>query len=107
MHRALRFPVSQTNSMYQVASFGRGSTKIQDLERLVVDWEREIIFHCNSILHLEILRNHSCNSPFLAILVSVKRASVSYHDFLWIFVQRTLRLAIPDFSSIPPSREHF
>ena len=51
--------------------------------------------------------NHSCNSLFLAILVSVKRASVSHHDFLWIFVQRTLRLAIPDFSSIPSFHGYF
>ena len=27
--------------MYQVACFGRGSTWIEDLERLLVDWERE------------------------------------------------------------------
>ena len=35
---------------------------MEDLERLLVDWEREIIFHCKSTLHLEILLNHSCNS---------------------------------------------
>ena len=67
-----RFPVSQTNSMYQIAVFGRGSTYIEDLERLPADWEREIIFHCKSIPHLEILSNQSYNSPFLAIPVSVK-----------------------------------
>ena len=54
-----RFLVSRTNSMYQVAGFGRGSTKINDLERLPADWEREIIFHCRSILYLEVLLNHS------------------------------------------------
>ena len=36
---------------------------------LLVHWEREKCFHCNSILFLEILRNHSCNSPSLATLV--------------------------------------
>ena len=45
-----RFPVSQTDSMYQMACFGRGSKKIEDLERLLVDWERQNFFHCNSIL---------------------------------------------------------
>ena len=54
-----RFPVSQTNSMYQVASFGRGSTQLEDLERLPVDWAREKFFNCNSICYLEILLNHS------------------------------------------------
>ena len=71
-----RFPVSQTNSMYQVACFGRGSTWIEDLERLPGDWEREILFHCKSILHLEILSNHFFNSPFLVNPVSVTRAPV-------------------------------
>ena len=36
-----KFPVSQTNSMFQVANFCRGSTKLEDLERLPADWERE------------------------------------------------------------------
>ena len=36
-----RFPVSQTNSMYQVAGFGRGSTWLEDMERLPADWERD------------------------------------------------------------------
>ena len=34
-----RFPVSQKNSTYQVACFGRASTKIEDLEQLLADWE--------------------------------------------------------------------
>ena len=58
--------------MYQMACFGRGSTQIVDLERLPVDWEREKIVHCNSILSLGVLLNHSCNSPSLATPVSVK-----------------------------------
>ena len=29
--------------MYQVAGFGRGSTQLEDLERLPVDWERKKI----------------------------------------------------------------
>ena len=41
--------------MCQIAGFGRGSTEIQDLERLQADCEREIIFHCKSILHLGII----------------------------------------------------
>ena len=53
-----RFPVFQTNSMYQTARFGRGLTQIEHLERLPVDWEREKKFHCNSILSLEILLHH-------------------------------------------------
>ena len=44
--------------MYQVACFGLDATKIEDLERLQVDWEREKN-HCNSILYLEILLNDS------------------------------------------------
>ena len=51
------FPVSQTNSMYQVASCGRGSAWIEDLERLPADWENEIIFHCKLILYHEILES--------------------------------------------------
>ena len=47
--------VSQTNSMYQIVGFGRDSTLIEDLGRLPAVWEREIIFHCKSILHLGIL----------------------------------------------------
>ena len=39
----------------------RDPLQIEDLERLLVDWEREKNFHCNSILHLETLQNHSCN----------------------------------------------
>ena len=39
-----RFTVSQTNSMYQVTDFDRGSTQLEDLERLLADWERGIIF---------------------------------------------------------------
>ena len=45
-----RLPVSRTNSMYQVASFGRGSAYHKDLEQLTFDWEREIIFHCKSTI---------------------------------------------------------
>ena len=56
--------------MFQVAGFGRGSTKIKDLERLPADWEREINFHSKSILYLEVLLTHSYNSPFLAITVN-------------------------------------
>ena len=52
--------------MSLIACFGRGSARIVDLERLPVDWERENFFHCNSILYLDILLNHSftlsCNS---------------------------------------------
>ena len=67
-----RFPVSQTNSMYQVAGFGRGSTLLEDLEPLPADWEREIIFHCKPAQNLEILWNHSNNSFFPAPPVLVK-----------------------------------
>ena len=59
--------------MYQVAGFGRGSTWIEDLERVSVDWEREIISHCKSILNLEINSLESfMRSPFLVTVVSVK-----------------------------------
>ena len=93
--------------MYQVACFGRGSTWIEDLKRLQIDWEREKIFQCNSILSLEILWNHSCNSPSLATLVSVTCASVSYRDFLSIVVQRIRQLAIPELSLMFSFRESF
>ena len=57
VHCQKRFPVSQTNSMYQVAGFGRGSTWIEDLERLQADCEREIIFHsANRFYILEFCR---------------------------------------------------
>ena len=45
--------------MYQVADFGRGSASHKDLEQSPVDWERGIIFHFKSILHLEALQNRS------------------------------------------------
>ena len=61
-----RFPVFQANSMCQMACFGRGSTWIEDTERLPVDWERERDVHCSSIQNLEIFLNHSCNSHSLA-----------------------------------------
>ena len=41
--------------MFQVAENRRGSASHKDLEQLPVDWERGIIFHCKSILHLEII----------------------------------------------------
>ena len=41
------------------------SPSIEDLDRLLVDWEREIIFHCKSILYLQVLSNHYTNHPFL------------------------------------------
>ena len=36
-----RFNVIQTNSMYQVANVCLGLAWIEDLERLLVDWEYE------------------------------------------------------------------
>ena len=48
---------TETNSMCQVAGFGRGSTQLEDLERLAAE-ERERIFPL-STLHLAILKNHS------------------------------------------------
>ena len=72
--RQKRFPMYQANSMYQVANSGRGSAYHKDLEQLPVDWERGIIFHCKSMLHLEILLNQSYNSFFLATRVLEKQA---------------------------------
>ena len=34
----------------KVGGFGRGSTLLEDLERLPADWERETLFHCKSTL---------------------------------------------------------
>ena len=88
--------------LYQVACWSR-LNMIEDLERLPVDWEREKMLHCNSILFLEILLNHSCNScnsPSLATPVFVKWVAVSYHDFLSIFDHRICQLAIPELFSI-------
>ena len=65
-----------SSSMYQVGGFGRGSASHKDLERLPVDWERGIIFHCKSILHLEILWNHPNDSLFPVIPVFVNGAPV-------------------------------
>ena len=76
------------------------------MERLPIDWAGEKSFQCNSILYLEIILNHSCNSPFPVTPVFVKRASVSYHDFLSIYVHRIRHLAIPELSSVLPSREY-
>ena len=50
-----RFPMYQASCMYQVAGFGRGSAYHKDSERLLVDWERGIIFHFKLVLHLGIL----------------------------------------------------
>ena len=50
-----RFPMYQASSMCQVAGVGRGSTYHKDLEQLLVDWERGIIFNCKLILHLGFL----------------------------------------------------
>ena len=80
-----RFPVSQTNFMYQIAGFSRGSKKIEDVEKLLVDWERGIILHCKWVLYLGILLNHSYNSFFPATPVSVKWAlfrSVAFSQFI-------------------------
>ena len=75
-------PVSQTNFMCQIAGLGRGSRQIENLERLPVDWEREIIFHFKSILHLRTLWTHSyIIHSFLATPVFVKWARVS---FAWL-----------------------
>ena len=54
-----RFPMYQASSMCQVAGFGRGSAYNEDLEQLLVDWERGIIFHCKLMRHLGILQNRS------------------------------------------------
>ena len=48
-------PMYHASSMCQFAGNGRGSAYHKDLEQLPVDWERGIIFHCKSILHLGIL----------------------------------------------------
>ena len=45
-------PMYQASSMYQVAGFVRGSAYHEDLEELLVDWERGIIFHCKLIRRL-------------------------------------------------------
>ena len=58
--------------MYQVANLGRGSTEIEDLERLPADWERAKFSHRKSVLYMEILLNHSYNSLLPATLVFVK-----------------------------------
>ena len=66
------FPDVPNKFMYQDAGFGRGSAYHKDVEQLPVDWERGILFHCKSVLHLEILLNHSRNEFFPATLVFVK-----------------------------------
>ena len=50
-----RFPVVQMHSMCQVAGVCRGD----NLEALLVDWERKTISHCDLIPLLEILLTHS------------------------------------------------
>ena len=47
-----RFQMYQANTMYQIADVGRGSASHKDLEQLPVDWDRGVIFHGKSILHL-------------------------------------------------------
>ena len=54
-----RSPVLQIDSMYQAATFCRGWVANENSESSQVDWERETIFHCNLIPHLENLPNHS------------------------------------------------
>ena len=69
------FHLSQTISMYQIANLGRGSTHLEDLERMLADWEREIIFHCKSPLYLKNCWNPSCNSFFPATLYTCEMSS--------------------------------
>ena len=70
---------------YQVATFCRGSAQNENSESLLVDWERKTISHCDSIPLLEILLNHSQNSPVLANPAIAKWAFVLFHDFLVFF----------------------
>ena len=49
----------EASSMYQVVDFGRGFAYHKDLEQMPIDLERWIIFHCKSIVHLDILQNRS------------------------------------------------
>ena len=54
-----RFPVTRVHSMYQMASICCGSAWNENLESLLVDWERETISQCNSIPLPEIPLNRS------------------------------------------------
>ena len=69
-----RCPMYITNSMYQVAKFGRDSAVHENLEQLPVDWERMIIIHCKLIPQHEILQKHSYNS-FLSCNSSICEVS--------------------------------
>ena len=65
-----RFPVSQTNSMYQVACFGRGSTQIVDLERLPVDWENISLSQFSTAIRFYLLKNSL--ESFIQFVLSCK-----------------------------------
>ena len=54
-----RFPVIPMYSMCQEANVCRGSAQAENLEYLLVDWERETVSHCNLVPLLEIILNHS------------------------------------------------
>ena len=97
-----KFPCVPDNSVYHGACFGRGPTLIEDLAQLPADWEREIIFHCKSIVYLDILLNHSVIHPFLQFLylwndllyrgmTFSQLVAQSIHHISWIFRIRVSR----------------
>ena len=59
-------PVELVLSRIKWQLFVAGSAQNENSESLLVDWERKTISHCDSIPLLEILLNHSQNSPVLA-----------------------------------------
>ena len=64
---------------------GLGSTWIEDLERLLADWERVIIFHCQSARYLEILWILSLSHSFLQLLYlwsELLYRSVTFSQFI-------------------------
>ena len=74
---------------------------------MLVEWERETIFHYDSIPLLEIHLNHSLISSVLAILAIAKLVSVLCRDFLVIFALRLRQLEVLELSSHLPIHEYF
>ena len=103
----ISFQVNQASSMYQVASFGRGSAHDEDLEQLPVDSECGIIFHCRLIRNLGTSQYRSWGSLFLAIPVLELWVRLYQPDFLSNLASRIRQFAFPELFAILPLNEFF
>ena len=85
---------------------GRGSTLIEDLERLPADWEREKMLHCQFFFLKFSWIIHAID-PFLQLLYLWSELLYRIMTLCQFFVQRICQLAIPEVSSFHPVHEYF